>query len=326
MPNAGKRKDDARLRIVFMGTPDFAVSSLERLIAEGHEVVGVFTQPDKPKGRKHVLTAPPVKECALLHHIPVYQPESLKNGEAMPILEELQPELIVVAAYGMLLKGDVLHFPKYGCINVHASLLPKYRGAAPINACILAGETETGVTTMQMDEGLDTGDILLAEKLTIGENETAGELFDRLAVLGGTVLQKTLEALEAGTLTATPQDDALSTYAGMLSKEDSPVDWNCSAKQVHDHIRGLSPWPSASAERDGKGLKLHASRLAPELSDGETGLNAPGQLYATKDRLFVRCGDGAYVELPEVQPVGSKKMAAGAYLLGHPVEEGDTLS
>ncbi|MBQ8062697.1 MAG: methionyl-tRNA formyltransferase [Clostridia bacterium] len=310
------------MKIVFMGTPDFAVSSLERLIAEGHEVVGVFTQPDKPRGRKHILTPPPVKECALKHGIPVYQPESLKNGEAMPILSELQPDLIVVAAFGMLLKSDVLHFPKYGCINVHASLLPKYRGAAPINKCILEGETETGVTTMLMDEGLDTGDMLLSETVSIGENETAGELFDRLAVLGGNVLQKTLEALEAGNLTRTPQDDSQSTYAGMLSKEDSPVDWSRSAQKVHDQVRGLSPWPAAFTEREGQSLKIHRTQLAPEVTDELTGLAGAGALYAEKGRLFVRCGDGHYVELLEVQPQGSRKMDTKSYLLGHPAGAG----
>ena len=309
-----------------MGTPDFAVSSLERLIAEGHEVVGVFTQPDKPKGRKHILTPPPVKECALLHHIPVYQPESLKHGEAMPILEQAQPDVIVVAAFGMLLKSDVLDFPKYGCINVHASLLPKYRGAAPINACILNGETETGVTTMLMNEVLDTGDILLSETVAIGENETAGELFDRLAVLGGTVLARTLEAIEAGTLTRTPQDDAQSCYAGMLSKADSPVDWTRTAQEVHNRIRGLSPWPGALTTRDGSPLKLHRSVLAPECSDGKTGCSEPGALYAEQGRLFVRCGDGNYVELLEVQPHGSRAMDTKSYLLGHPVEAGQSVS
>lgn len=309
-----------------MGTPDFAVSSLERLIAEGHEVVGVFTQPDKPKGRKHILTPPPVKECALLHHIPVYQPESLKHGEAMPILEQAQPDVIVVAAFGMLLKSDVLDFPKYGCINVHASLLPKYRGAAPINACILNGETETGVTTMLMNEGLDTGDILLSETVAIGENETAGELFDRLAVLGGTVLAKTLEAIEAGTLTRTPQDDAQSCYAGMLSKADSPVDWTRPAQEVHNRIRGLSPWPGALTTRDGSPLKLHRSVLAPECSDEMTGCSEAGALFAEQGRLFVRCGDGNYVELLEVQPHGSRAMDTKSYLLGHPVEAGQSVS
>ncbi|MBO4383628.1 MAG: methionyl-tRNA formyltransferase [Clostridia bacterium] len=309
-----------------MGTPDFAVRSLERLIAEGYEIVGVFTQPDKPKGRKHVLTPPPIKECALLHGIPVYQPASLKNGEAMPILEELQPDLIVVAAYGMILRSDVLQFPKYGCINVHGSLLPKYRGAAPIQRCILDGETETGVTTMQMDEGLDTGDMLVAEAISIGENETAGELFDRLAVLGGNVLVKTLAALEAGTLVPTPQDDAASCYAKMLSKEDSPVDWTRAAQDIHNQIRGLSPWPGAVTMRDGAPLKLHRSVLAPDRTDETTGCSAPGDLYAEKGRLFVRCGDSAYVELLEVQPQGSRAMDTKSYLLGHPVEAGERVA
>lgn len=309
-----------------MGTPDFAVSSLERLLSEGHEVVGVFTQPDKPKGRKHILTPPPVKECALLHKIPVYQPESLKHGEAMPVLEELQPDVIVVAAFGMLLTSDVLNFPKYGCINVHASLLPKYRGAAPINACILDGGTETGVTTMQMNEGLDTGDMLLQKTVAIGENETAGELFDRLAILGGTVLIETLQGLENGTLTPTAQDDLQSSYAGMLSKADSPVDWTRTAVQVHNQVRGLSPWPGALTTRDGSQLKLHRSLLAPELTDAQTGLSKGGELYSEKGRLFVRCGDGSYVELLEVQPQGSRAMDTKAYLLGHPVHEGDLVS
>ena len=313
------------LKIVFMGTPDFAVSSLERLIAEGYEVVGVFTQPDKPKGRKHILTPPPVKVCAELHGIPVYQPESLKNGEAMPVLEELRPDVIVVAAYGMLLRSDVLQFPKYGCINVHGSLLPKYRGAAPIQRCVLNGETETGITTMQMDEGLDTGDILLTETVSVGEDETAGELFDRLAVLGGNVLVKTLEALEAGTLTAVPQNGEESTYASMLSKKDSSVDWNRTAAEIHNQIRGLNPWPTASCERDGKALKLHTSRMREDLTDEKTDRGAPGALYAEDGRLFVRCGDGVYLELLEVQPLGSRRMAAKDYLLGHPVDENSIL-
>lgn len=309
-----------------MGTPDFAVSSLERLIAEGHEVVGVFTQPDKPKGRKHVLTAPPVKECAKLHDIPVFQPASLKNGEAMPVLEDLRPDVIVVAAYGMILRSDVLRFPKYGCVNVHGSLLPKYRGAAPIQRCILDGETETGITTMLMDEGLDTGDMLLSERVTIGEDETAGELFDRLAVLGGNVLVKTLDALENGTVTPTPQDDAQSSYAKMLSKEDAPVDWTRSAQEIHDQIRGLSPWPTANTTRAGEMLKLHASRKAEDLSDAATGLCEAGALFTENDRLFVRCGDGNYLELIEVQPVGSRRMAAADYLRGHGVSQGDRVS
>ncbi len=321
-PNAN-REGETGLKIVFMGTPDFAVASLERLIASRHEVAGVFTQPDKPKGRKHVLTAPPVKECAQANGIPVFQPASLKNGEAMPVLEELKPDVIVVAAYGMLLKSDVLHFPKYGCVNVHGSLLPKYRGAAPIQRCVIDGEKETGITTMLMDEGLDTGDMLLSESVSIGEDETAGELFDRLASLGGDVLLRTLDALEAGTVTPTPQNDAESCYAKMLSKEDSPVDWSRPAQEIHNQIRGLAPWPVASTTRDGQGLKLHASRKAPDYTDARTGAAEPGALFSEDRRLFVRCGDGKYLELTEVQPVGSRRMTAADYLLGHGVSKGD---
>ena len=316
------------MRVVFMGTPDFAVSSLEHLIADGHEVVGVFTQPDKPRGRHQVMTAPPVKECALIHEIPVYQPESLKNGEAMPILDELRPDIIVVAAYGQILRSDVLEYPKYGCINVHASLLPKYRGAAPINWVIVNGETETGVTIMQMSEGLDTGDMLLSSSLLIEEDETAGELFDRLAVLGGNLLSEALEKIEAGTIVPVPQDDSQSCYAKMLSKKDSTIDWNRSAAEIHNQVRGLSPWPTAMTTLNDKQFKLHKTRkafiagldlgdISTETEDGE-----PGTLYQQGSRLFVKCGDGQYLELLEVQPLGSRRMSAEDYLRGHNVSEG----
>jgi len=309
------------MKIVFMGTPDFAVVPLERLVADGHDVVGVFTQADKPKGRHMTLTPPPVKVAAEAHGIPVYQPTSLKHGEAMPILEELRPDLIVVAAYGMILRSDVLHFPKYGCINVHASLLPKYRGAAPINQVILNGEPETGVTTMQMDEGLDTGDMLLSRAIPIGEDETAGELFDRLAALGGDVLSATLDLLEKGELHPVQQDDSQMTYAGMLSKADSPVDWTRSAQDIHNQIRGLNPWPTASTTLAGKPFKLHASRkvAAPAAAPADA---KAGQIVTGKDALYVRCGDGNYLQLTEVQPLGSRKMAAADYLRGHPIAPG----
>ncbi len=306
------------LRVVFMGTPDFAVASLERLINEGYDVVGVFTMEDKPRGRHMTLTPPPVKVCALEHDVPVYQPKSLKNGEAMPILAELQPDVIVVAAYGMILKSDVLHFPKYGCINVHASLLPKYRGAAPINKCIVDGETVTGVTTMQMDEGLDTGDMLIARSTEIGENETGGELFDRLAVLGGDVLIETLEAAEAGTLEPKKQDDSQMSYAPMLSKADSEIDWNRTAKQIHDQIRGLNPWPSAASSLGGKRFKIHASERTDLSAKGKT----PGTLLAKDGALYAVCGDDTLLRLTEVQPLGSRKMPAADYLRGHKLEEG----
>ena len=305
------------MRIVFMGTPDFAVASLERLISDGHNVVGVFTQADKPRGRHMTLTPPPVKVCAMEHDIPVYQPESLKHGEAMPVLEELQPELIVVAAYGMILKSDVLDFPKYGCINVHASLLPKYRGAAPINWVIINGEKETGVTTMQMNEGLDTGDMLVSEKIEIGADETAGELFDRLAVLGGDVLSETLERLAAGTLHPVPQNDAEMTYASMLSKKDSPIDWSRTAQEVHDQVRGLSPWPGAASVLDGKTFKIHRTKRTDMKRK-----DVPGRLLEEKGSLYAVCGDGMLLELCEVQPLGSRKMTSADYLRGHHPEAG----
>ena len=310
------------MRVVFMGTPDFAVPCLERLISDGHNVVGVFTQPDKPKGRGYTLTPPPVKVCALEKGIPVYQPESVKNGEAMPILSDLKPEVIVVAAYGMILKSDILDFPKYGCINVHASLLPKYRGAAPIQRCIIEGEKYTGVTAMQMDEGLDTGDMLLKQQLKIGENETAGELFDRLALLGADVLSEVLVLAEKGELTPVTQDDAVFTYAPILTKDECPIHWQDTADTIHNKIRGLSPWPVATSLMNGTVFKIHASHL--------TGLKAPensraGELIAEKNNLYVVCGDGKLLELITVQPQGSKKMPSADYLRGHKIEKGTVL-
>lgn len=306
------------MRVVFMGTPDFASAILSRLIDEKVDVCGVFTMEDKPRGRHMVLTPPPVKVCAEKHGIPVFQPKSLKHGEAMPVLEQWKPDVIIVAAYGMILKPDVLHFPKYGCINVHASLLPKYRGAAPINKVILDGETETGVTTMQMNEGLDTGDMLVSRSTPIGENETAGELFDRLSILGGDVLMETLQKLEAGTLKPVPQDDSQMSYAPMLSKKDSPIDWDRSAQDIHNQIRGLNPWPTALAVYQGKNFKIHRSILTGSRRED---LN-PGALYATKDKLYVVCGDHKVLELTEVQPLGSRKMASADFLRGHTIEKG----
>mgnify|MGYP000544390362 CR=1 FL=1 len=249
------------MRILFMGTPDFAVPSLEALIAAGHTVCGVFTQPDKPRNRGMKLQAPPVKVCALAHNIPVYQPVKLRDGAALALIQELAPELIVVAAYGRILPDEILAAPPKGCINVHSSLLPKYRGAAPIQWSVLNGEKETGVTTMLMDEGLDTGDMLLAETVEIGENETAGELFDRLAPIGAQLLTKTLQGLEQGSIVPQKQNDEESTYASMLDKNLSQVDWNKSSWEVHNLIRGLTPWPTAYTVLEGKKLKLFGSSV-----------------------------------------------------------------
>lgn len=306
------------MRVVFMGTPDFAVAILQKLIEEHYDVAGVFTMEDKPRGRHMVMTPPPVKVCAMEHGIPVFQPKSLKNGEAGPVLEKWNPDVIVVAAYGMILKSDVLHFPKYGCINVHASLLPKYRGAAPINKVILDGEPETGVTTMLMNEGLDTGDMLLSRSVPIGEDETAGELFDRLAELGGQVLIDTLQQLEAGTIQPVPQDDSQMTYAPMLSKKDSPIDWTRTAQDIHNQIRGLNPWPTALTVYQGKNFKIHRSvRTNSKREDLD-----PGSLFSSHNKLYAVCGDHLVLELTEVQPLGSRKMSAEDYLRGHPIPNG----
>ena len=284
------------MRLVFMGTPDFAVNSLERLIQDGHEIVGVFTQPDKPQGRKMKLTPPPVKQLALTHDIPVYQPDSFKN--------ESQLEL-----------------PKYGCINVHGSLLPKYRGAAPVQWMVLNGEQTAGVTTMYMDRGLDTGDILLTSETPVGENETAGELFDRLAAMGADLLAETLERLPQG-IARTPQDDAQSTYVSVLSKEMSVVDWSKPAQHVHNQIRGLDPWPVAVTTRGDVRLKLFQSRMTDETAQVPAGTVTVAD---PKKGLFVACGDGRVLQITEIQMVGKKRMAAGDYLRGHAMEPGTVL-
>lgn len=248
--------------IVFMGTPEFAVPCLERLISDGHNVKGVFTQPDKPKGRGHKMQFPPVKECAVDAGIPVYQPLKMKDGEAISILENLNPELIIVVAYGKILPKEILDYPKYGCINMHASILPRYRGAAPIQWSVLNGEKISGVTAMQMDVGLDTGDMLLTKTVEIGENETAGELHDKLSVLGADVMSETIDLLLKGELKAEKQDDSKSNYAPMLSKDLCPIDWNESAQKVHNKVRGLSPWPVATAKLGEKTIKIHKTAIS----------------------------------------------------------------
>lgn len=304
-----------------MGTPDFAVSSLERLIADGHEVVGVFSQPDKPQGRKMKLTPPPVKQLALTHDIPVFQPDSFRNESQLELLRQLNPEVIVVVAYGKLLPRYVLELPKYGCINVHGSLLPKYRGAAPIQWMVLDGAEKAGVTTMQMDAGLDTGDILLMRETLIGENETAGELFDRLAAMGADLLSETLRRLPDG-IPHVKQDDSASTYVSTLDKSMAVIDWSKPAQQVHNHIRGLDPWPVALTTRDGARLKLFQSRMT-DRTTGEAG----GTVVEAnpKTGLFVACGDGRVLQILEVQMVGKKRMAATDYLRGHAMQAGTQL-
>lgn len=307
------------MKIVFMGTPDFAVDCLEALVNSEHEVVAVFSQPDKPQGRKQIMTAPEVKVCAQKYNIPVYQPSTLKDGFSTQLLRELAPELIVVVAYGKLIPQEILDIPKYGCVNVHASLLPKLRGAAPIQWSVINGEEETGVTTMQLDAGLDTGDILLVEKTKIEENETSGELFDRLKVLGADVLMKTIAAILDGSLNPVKQDDTKASYASMLNKALSAVDWKKTARQVHNHIRGLEPWPVASTVINGKPVKLFGSRLGGKHNA------AAGEVVSSDKALEVCCGDGNSVIITQLQAQGKNKLSAADFLRGFKIEKGTIL-
>lgn len=303
------------MRILFMGTPDFAVASLKRLVEDGHEICGVFTQPDKPKNRGHKMQFPPVKEYALEQGLTVYQPLKMRDGEAFSIVQELEPELIVVAAYGKILPEDILNYPKYGSINVHSSLLPKYRGAAPINWAILNDEKETGVSIMYMVKELDAGDVLHVLKTEIGAEEDLPSLWARLSDLGAQALAETLPMLENGTAVRTPQDESQVTYASMLSRELSPIDWNKSARAIDCQVRGLIPWPCATAEIAGTRFKVY--RTAPGQSTGKV----PGTvLSAGKKGIEVACGNGESLFITELQAEGGKRMAASAYLLGHPIE------
>ncbi len=307
------------MKILFMGTPDFAVPSLQLLIDSKHEVVGVVTQPDKPQGRKQILTPPPVKTLAQQHGIPVHQPASLKNEALLDLLNETQPDLILVVAYGKILPKYILEFPKYGCMNIHGSLLPRWRGAAPIQWSVIAGDEFAGVATMKMAEGLDTGDIYLMERTKIGERETAGELFDRLSHLGAHVLADTLVQMEQGTLVSTPQDEAQVTHASMLDKEMAVIDWTKSAHEIDCLIRGLNPWPIALTTLDGAHMKVYAA--IPEQAQGEPGTVLEAD---TKNGLLVACGTGA-LRVVELQMVGGKRMAAKDYLRGHQIALGTQL-
>lgn len=302
------------MRIVFMGTPDFAVPSLQALIDAGHDVCAVYTQPDKPQGRKQILTAPPVKTLALEHDIPVFQPNTLKNEDEQARLRELAPEVIIVVAYGKLLPKAVLDIPPHGCINVHGSLLPRWRGAAPIQWAVIAGDEMAGVTTMQMAEGLDTGDMLLTYETKVGEKETAGELFDRLAQSGAELLTQTLVKLDE--ITPRPQDDAQSCYAHMLDKQMAVIDWSKSAHEIDCLIRGLNPWPIALTTLSGERLKVFAAEKAAGNGEPGTVLEAD-----PKKGLTVACGEGA-LRLTEIQLVGGKRMKATDFLRGHSLEVG----
>lgn len=308
------------MRIAFMGTPDFAVDCLRALAESEHEVVGVFCQPDKPVGRKQELTPPDVKVEALKHNLPVFQPVSLRNGKGVEILEEIKPDLVIVVAYGKILPDEFLTFPKYGCINIHASILPKYRGASPIHFAVLNGDKETGVTSMQMDSGLDTGDILLVKKAEIGINDTTEKMYEILAPLGAEVLMETIYLLEKGMLSPVKQDDSQATKVGLLSKDMSPIDWTKSAFEIHNKIRGLYSWPGASTTLNGKTLKIHSSVLS-----AKKGHNNPGEVVDTNGTIVVSCGDGNCVELTVIQLEGKKRMDSSAFLNGYQLPKGTIL-
>lgn len=309
------------MRILFMGTPDFAVPSLRALVEAGHMVCGAFTQPDKPKNRGMKLLPTPVKEFCLAHEIPVFQPAKLRDGTALAQIRELAPELIVVAAYGRILPDEILNYPIRGCVNVHSSLLPRYRGAAPINWAILNGDRETGVTIMHMAAALDAGDIISQEKTPIDPDETVESLHDRLAALGAELLVETVRKIEEGTACRTPQDAAQVTCAPMLSRELSPMNWNKPARVLHNQVRGLIPWPAAAAELGGVRCKVFATAVC-----GESTSAAPGTVVqADKKGLKIACGGETVLEIRELQPDGKKRMAASAFLQGHPIPEGSSL-
>ncbi len=300
------------MKILFMGTPDFAAASLQRLIDGKFQICGVFSQPDRPKNRGLKLEETPVKKLALKYGIQVFQPEKLKDGTALNIIRDLAPDIIVVVAYGRILPKDILDYPKFGCVNIHGSLLPKYRGSAPIQWSILNGERITGVTSMYMDVGMDTGDIIDVRTTEIGEKETSGELFDRLKELGGELLCDTLRKIESGTASRTKQTEAEATYAPPLSKDMCPIDWSKSSEEIINHIRGLNPWPVATAKISGETFKIFK---AEKLDDA--GANEAGKiLFADKRGLAVASKDGA-VLITELQAPGKKRMAASDYIRGH---------
>ena len=308
------------MRIAFMGTPDFSVDCLKALVESEHEVVGVFCQPDKPVGRKQELTPPDVKVEALKHNLKIFQPTSLKNGKGVEILEEIKPDLVVVVAYGKILPHDFLVYPKYGCINIHASILPKYRGASPIHFAVLNGDEETGVTAMQMDDGLDTGDILHIRKCPIGINDTTERMYEIMAPLGAETLMETIAMLEKGELNPVKQDESMSSKVGLLTRDMSTIDWNKSAFEIHNKIRGLYSWPGASTILGGKTLKIHSAVLSDKKAN-----NKIGEVIDSNGRLIVACGDGNCIELKTVQLEGKKRMDVAAFLNGYNVEIGTVL-
>lgn len=306
------------MRILFMGTPDIAAASLQALLDAGHTIVGVFTRADKPVGRKQILTAPPVKQLAVRYCIPVYQPTTLRDGKAEEIFRTLAPDLVVVVAYGRILPPELLHIAPLGCINLHVSLLPKYRGSAPIQWAVLHGDTETGVTIMQLDEGCDTGDILLVERVPIGPETTSGELFEEVSAIGAKTLVRAIEALAAGKLTPVRQNNALATQAPPLTKEMARFSFAESAAHLHNWVRGMNPWPVAYFEYGGKKIKVLTSRVADNPASA-----APGTVISLKP-LTIACSDGA-LQLLRVTPEGGKPMDGTAWAAGRRLHAGDCL-
>lgn len=307
------------MKIVFMGTPDFAVPCLNKMIEAGHNVCCVFTQPDKPVGRKQVLTPPPVKAFAMEQNIPVYQPEKIKGSNALEIINSYEPDINVVVAYGKILPKEILNSARFGSINVHASLLPKYRGAAPIQWAVLNGDRQTGVSIMQMDEGLDTGDILYVEKTPIGENETSAELFDRLSEIGADSLIKTLDLIEKSDITPQKQPETDTCYASMIDKSICTIDWNDSAEHIHNKVRGLQTWPVAVTSVNNKKLKIHKTVISGKTSD------KAGVVVGNDGVLTVCCGDGKCIDILELQLDGKKRMETKSFLQGNRIEIGTVL-
>lgn len=309
------------MRVIFMGTPDFATGTLEEIVKAGHEVVGVVTQPDKPKGRGKTMMPTPVKETALKYNLPVYQPRKVREPEFVELLRSLKPDVMVVAAFGQIITKEILEMPKYGCINVHASLLPAYRGAAPIQWAVINGDKESGVTIMQMDEGIDTGDMIEKAVVPIAEDETGGSLFDKLSHTGAKLCVKVLKDLEEGTAVREKQPEESTTpYAKMIDKKMGEVDWKKSAKEIEQLIRGLNPWPSAYTKVHGKTLKLWKAKVLLETSQMK-----PGQIVkVTKDSLAVQTGQGM-LEIQELQLEGKKRMDTSSFLRGYALAEGESL-
>ena len=304
------------MRIVFMGTPDFAAASLRKLLEEHFEIAGVFTQPDKPKGRGMELAFSPVKELALQAGIPVFQPDKMRDGRALKILQDLKPDILVVVAYGRILPDELLALPQYGAVNVHGSLLPKYRGAAPIQWAVLNGDRITGVSTMYLAHDMDAGDIIYTAETPIGEFETSGELFDRLMVMGAELLVKTLRDIEAGTAPRTPQDHTRASYVKMLDKSLCPIRWEQTPRGVIKQIYGLQPWPVATMELNGSVYKVFAAEYTDTRTD-----KAPGVLVAADEKgIEIACADGETIRVTQLQAPGKKRMAAADFLRGHPLQ------